>query len=365
VAIGLDLLGGSGGEDGSRRARTILRRAAFAAAGVLAAGALAAAGAPRLLRAFLWSAHLGAGATPAERVGADLLPLLLAGAGTALVVAILPVLVERRRVSTAVAASVLALLFLFDAARRVAGACPAGAPDTYRRTTPALDLVKAAIGEGRFYDDRADDPATGVRRAAEAGGFDPLRPTTGVLHGVRYAGENDVDRMTPREAFAFTASLARLSWGEAKARELRKAAVTVVRTAAPPPDPAGTHEVGRFGSDRIVALEGTRPEFSFDSGGVVKMLDRSPNEVRLEATVEEAVARMAIARTFDPSWHARVDGVETPLVRADGFLTALDVPRGRHRVELRYRNPLFTLGALVSIASFAVLAGLLFAAKAR
>jgi hypothetical protein len=166
-AIGLDLLGGSGGEESARRSRTVLRRAAFAVAGVLGGGALAAVAAPRLLRAFLWSVHLGAGPTPDERVAAALLPLLLAGAGTALVVAVLPALLERRRVSTAAAASVLALLFLFDAARRVAGTCPAGAPDTFRRTTPALDLVKRTIRrpESGAREKRAASTRCGRRRA--------------------------------------------------------------------------------------------------------------------------------------------------------------------------------------------------------
>ena len=156
----------------------------------------------------------------------------------------------------------VALLFLGDAARRVAGTCPAGPPDLYRSETPEVALVRSQAGDGRFYDDGADDRATVERRTREARGLDLLRPATGAVFGIRYLGDNDIDRMTPEPAVRWSAALAALPWGEEKARLLRGAGVSLVRTAAPAPDPVGVEEIGRFGPDRLVRIAGARPEFA-------------------------------------------------------------------------------------------------------
>ena len=122
-------------------------------------------------------------------------------------------------------ACILGVLFFADAARRVAGTCPAGPPDLYTRETPAVALVRREAGHGRFYDDGADDAATVARRTREAGGLDLLRPATGVAFGIRYAGENDVDRMTaaPSVRFARETAGLRLGRGEGRAPAPRSA----------------------------------------------------------------------------------------------------------------------------------------------
>ncbi len=38
-------------------------------------------------------------------------------------------------------------------------------------------------------------------------------------------------------------------------------------------------------------------------------------------------------------WSATVDGVATPIERADVLARALPVPAGEHRIEMRYRTP--------------------------
>src|SRR5450759_236319 len=83
---------------------------------------------------------------------------------------------EEKRRYPLLAAGILAVLFFADAARRVAGTCPAGPPDLYSRETPAVALVGRAAAHGRFYDDAADDVPSVARRTREAGGLDPLGP---------------------------------------------------------------------------------------------------------------------------------------------------------------------------------------------
>ncbi len=394
AAVGVDALAAPEEAPERDRSARFLRRGVallLPAAGGLA---LLAAVSPRLLKALLWSAGLGVGGTPDARIAALLRAPLLLGTVT---LTLAGALFSRRVLARVPARAVLVLLaplFLADAARRVAGSCPAGPADLYGRSTSALRLVLHEIGEGRFYDDGADRPSVVLRRGREAGGFDPLHPVTGVLQGVRYAGENDIDRMTSAASVRWQAETASLEWGEEKARRLRTAGVTMVRTFAPPPDPAGLMEEGRFGGDRILRIEGTRPEFLLvpharnvrtqgEAGarpaeppdplrtvvverpdlpegsetfgaGRVEVLERKPSRTRLRVNVGEPGGLLAIARTFDPHWHARLeDGRQISLLRADGFLSAVPVPPGDHEVSLSYENSLFLLGAMLTALSAA------------
>jgi hypothetical protein len=257
--------------------------------------------------------------------------------------------------------SVVALLFLGDAARRVAGTCPAGPPDLYRKETAEVALVRSQAGGGRFYDDGADDRATAVRRTLEAGGLDRLRPATGAVFGIRYFGDNDVDRLTAVSAVRFAAALATLPWGEEKARLLRGFGVSLVRTAAPGPDPVATEEVGRTGSDRLVRIAGARPEFVLlpeGEAGSVLVVERRPSRVVLRVDVTLPTATLWIGRTHDPNWRARVDGRGLPLRAANGWRMEAEIPKGVHDVTLRYANPLFGVGLAVSLAGLAAAAAL-------
>jgi hypothetical protein len=214
--------------------------------------------------------------------------------------------------------------------------------------------VRAQAGDGRFYDDGADDRATVERRAREAGGFDLLRPSTGSVFGIRYLGNNDIDRMMPAAAVRWSSALAALPWGEEKCRTLRAAGVSLVRTASPAPDPAATEEIGRAGSDRLVRIAGARPEFALlpeGEAGSVLVVERRPSRVVLRADVTLPSATLWIGRTFDPNWRAQADGREILLKAVDGWRMATELPKGEHTVTLRYANPLFGIGAALSLAA--------------
>jgi uncharacterized membrane protein YfhO len=57
---------------------------------------------------------------------------------------------------------------------------------------------------------------------------------------------------------------------------------------------------------------------------------------------------VVIAQTYYPAWKAYVDGQATKLWRANYAFQAVQVPAGRHRIELRYEDKLFLIGALLS-----------------
>ena len=246
-----------------------------------------------------------------------------------------------------------------------------------------MNAALSAARGGRFHVDGADDAARATALAFERGGLDPLRPLTGAVFGLRYGGDNDVDRMSPPQAVAFASALARLPWGEEKVRRLRTIGVTAARTDAPG-DPAGVRETARFGRGRIVAIDRARPEHSFVSRalfappgllapappdplvetvlegtgaplsfgtGEVEVLERTNDRHRLRVRVDPPGGLLVVALAFDPSWKARVDGTPAESLRADGFLTALRVPAGEHDVVLSYENRSLAVGGVVTLLS--------------
>jgi hypothetical protein len=290
------------------------------------------------------------------------------------------------RLAPRTAAVLVAALFLLDAGRRVAGSAPAGPPGFYRTTPAEVTAALAAASGGRFHVDGADDVARATALARERDGLDPLRPVTGAAFGLRYGGDNDVDRMSPPPAVAFAAALARMPWGEEKVRRLRTVGVTAARTDDPGPDPDGVREVARFGLGRIVAIDRARPEHHLVrratfappallapaprdplgetvleghgtplslGHGTVDVLERTNRRHRLRVQVEPPGGLLVVARTFGPSWKARVDGARVESLRADGFLTALNVPAGEHEVVLSYENGLLAAGLVATLLSLA------------
>ncbi|HMA29758.1 MAG TPA: hypothetical protein VKS23_07835 [Thermoanaerobaculia bacterium] len=364
AAIGVEAVFFGEAEARASARRTLLKTAVGMALVCAALFALAI-GAEDFLRKVLWALKLGAGEASSAAVASALRSPLILGTLSLALIAAFTWLVARNRQpeplftfeeklrSPLLLACVLGVLFFTDAARRVAGTCPAGPRDLYTKETPPVTLVRKEAGSGRFYDDGADDSPTAARRAREAGGLDRLRPTTGVVFGIHYAGENDVDRMTPAASVRFAREAAGLAWGEEKVERLRRLGVVIVRTPAAAPDPPGAVEVGRFGGDRIVRIARAREEFALlpAGGGRVTVTKRGANFTRLEVHVALPAAVLAVSRTFDPNWRARLDGKELALRPADGFLTAADVPKGDHEIVLRYRNPAFGAGGALSLAS--------------
>ena len=72
----------------------------------------------------------------------------------------------------------------------------------------------------------------------------------------------------------------------------------------------------------------------------------------MEAEVEAARPGMVVlAQTYYPPWHAYVDGQPTRLWKADYAFQALEVPAGRHKVDVVYEDGRFRAGGCISLAS--------------
>ncbi|NOZ87689.1 MAG: YfhO family protein [Deltaproteobacteria bacterium] len=69
-----------------------------------------------------------------------------------------------------------------------------------------------------------------------------------------------------------------------------------------------------------------------------------------------AAGYLVLSRIYHPGWHALIDGEQVPLLKAYGFLQAVYVPKGNHKVLMEFSSFPFELGAIVSITWLLVLA---------
>ncbi len=90
---------------------------------------------------------------------------------------------------------------------------------------------------------------------------------------------------------------------------------------------------------------------------------RDAGQVRFEAYENQRIAfevdcstagHLVLLDSYYPGWRVRVDGQESPLLRANYAFRAVALGPGRHRVEFRYRPVWFYAGLAVSCASLAV-----------
>jgi hypothetical protein len=93
---------------------------------------------------------------------------------------------------------------------------------------------------------------------------------------------------------------------------------------------------------------------SAGAGGSARYAWMGTQAARIEVD-SSAPAFLTVRNTFDPNWHAWVDGIPAALMRVDYFLQGLPVPAGRHVVDLRYDDPSIGYGLLGTIVSLTLL----------
>jgi hypothetical protein len=57
--------------------------------------------------------------------------------------------------------------------------------------------------------------------------------------------------------------------------------------------------------------------------------------------------------SYAPGWHAWVDGIPQPILRAYGLFMAVAVPKGSHQVDFRYEPATFRLGFFITLWTLA------------
>ncbi|MBN2506574.1 MAG: hypothetical protein JXQ71_07760 [Verrucomicrobia bacterium] len=118
--------------------------------------------------------------------------------------------------------------------------------------------------------------------------------------------------------------------------------------------------VGEFNPRRVVYLPPeARPAISVThpTRCAIVASNYSFQRLDLEVVAEEA-SLVVIAQTHYHPWQATVDGQRAPLWRANHAFQALEVPAGRHRVRLVYRDVRLLQGGLLTALTLVVCAAL-------
>jgi len=102
-------------------------------------------------------------------------------------------------------------------------------------------------------------------------------------------------------------------------------------------------------------VSGELPHLPFQSR--VELLKSGVNELALRAQTSEP-AVLVLSQTYYPGWKATVDNNEVPVFAADMALTGLALPAGEHEVHFVLRSVSFRIGAVLTIFSTVIIAGL-------
>ncbi len=119
---------------------------------------------------------------------------------------------------------------------------------------------------------------------------------------------------------------------------------------------------------RIYRVPGPWPRVRMETGTgsllapLPRVLEIRDGRVRAEVDAPEA-ARLVVATSYDEGWRASVDGVEVPVRENALAFVSIPLDPGHHLVDLSYRPPLLTAGALLSALALGAVLSL--AVKAR
>ena len=122
---------------------------------------------------------------------------------------------------------------------------------------------------------------------------------------------------------------------------------------------------GEVRPEEAVVLEDPGAPAPTGSGpSLVSIQIDEPRRVELAATMR-GDGYVVLADTVYPGWRASVDGVPAPIFPANGLFRAVFVRDGSHRVRFEYRPRALALGAVLTLVTAALAAGLLWASRAR
>ena len=98
--------------------------------------------------------------------------------------------------------------------------------------------------------------------------------------------------------------------------------------------------------------------------GKVVLISRSPTKILLEAETAEP-SLIVLSEIFYPGWKAHINHAAADLLRVNYNLRGVQVPAGKHVVELSYWPESLTKGAAISLMTALGLLGVLFWEKRR
>lgn len=91
------------------------------------------------------------------------------------------------------------------------------------------------------------------------------------------------------------------------------------------------------------------------TGGSVGVTSFAPEEIILTIDAP-ANAILSLSLPHYPGWEAQLNGKPSKIIRAYAGLSAVEIPAGQHRLALIFAPPTYTIGALISLATWLGLA---------
>jgi hypothetical protein len=123
-------------------------------------------------------------------------------------------------------------------------------------------------------------------------------------------------------------------------------------------------EVGDPARQVAVESDTFADRFSGGGDGVVGIESYLPDRVVLTAEMKTP-GLVVLADTYDPGWHATIDGAATSVVRANYFGRGVYVDAGQRRIVFEYSPRSYQIGRYVSLTTCVGLLAMLFCFRAR
>jgi hypothetical protein len=114
-----------------------------------------------------------------------------------------------------------------------------------------------------------------------------------------------------------------------------------------------------FAGGKVVFLPPEMKSFvTVSNQTTAKILDSKfgDDTVEIEAQADKP-SLVVVAQTYYHNWRAAVDGAPVTLLRANVAFQAVQIPDGRHKIHLFYRDRAFEIGAAISICAWVFCCG--------
>lgn len=92
-------------------------------------------------------------------------------------------------------------------------------------------------------------------------------------------------------------------------------------------------------------------EISADSASTINILEHTPRNLKYESHSSKNGLAVFSEIYYPKGWIATIDGRETPILRANYILRALEIPAGNHTIEFKFEPKPFTIGNKVTLAT--------------
>ncbi len=93
------------------------------------------------------------------------------------------------------------------------------------------------------------------------------------------------------------------------------------------------------------------PDFGYDSLGEIKFIESEPARLKYESTSNANGLAVFSEIYYPKGWIATIDGKETPILRADYVLRAVEIPAGKHTIEFKFEPKPYLIGNKITMAS--------------